>query len=101
MERTLVLIKPDAMQRGLATEILGRLERRGLTERVAETARDRRFRAAALTSTGSALVPELAAVADANDAAFFGHLGREERGRIEHLLRDILARHGETRRPVE
>jgi nucleoside-diphosphate kinase len=30
MERTLVLIKPDAMQRGLATEILGRLERRGL-----------------------------------------------------------------------
>jgi nucleoside-diphosphate kinase len=30
MERTLVLIKPDAMQRGLATEILQRLERRGL-----------------------------------------------------------------------
>jgi nucleoside-diphosphate kinase len=30
MERTLVLVKPDAMQRGLAGEILGRLERRGL-----------------------------------------------------------------------
>lgn len=30
MERTLVLIKPDAMQRGLATEVLGRFERRGL-----------------------------------------------------------------------
>ena len=30
MERTLVLIKPDAMQRGLASELLGRLERRGL-----------------------------------------------------------------------
>jgi len=29
-ERTLVLIKPDAVQRGLAGEILGRLERRGL-----------------------------------------------------------------------
>ena len=29
-ERTLVLIKPDAMQRGLAGEILARLERRGL-----------------------------------------------------------------------
>ena len=29
-ERTLVLAKPDAMQRGLATEILVRLERRGL-----------------------------------------------------------------------
>lgn len=30
MERTLVLIKPDAVQRGLAGEILRRLERRGL-----------------------------------------------------------------------
>lgn len=30
MERTLVLVKPDAMQRGLAGEIIGRLERRGL-----------------------------------------------------------------------
>jgi nucleoside-diphosphate kinase len=29
-ERTLVLIKPDAMKRGLAGEILGRFERRGL-----------------------------------------------------------------------
>jgi nucleoside-diphosphate kinase len=30
-ERTLVLVKPDAMVRGLAGEIVGRLERRGLT----------------------------------------------------------------------
>ena len=30
MERTLVLIKPDAMQRGLAGEIISRIERRGL-----------------------------------------------------------------------
>jgi nucleoside-diphosphate kinase len=30
MERTLVLIKPDAMQRGLAGAILARLEQRGL-----------------------------------------------------------------------
>jgi len=30
MDRTLVLIKPDAMQRGLAGEVLSRLERRGL-----------------------------------------------------------------------
>jgi nucleoside-diphosphate kinase len=30
LERTLVLIKPDAMQRGLAGEIITRLERRGL-----------------------------------------------------------------------
>ena len=30
MERTLVLVKPDGVQRGLIGEIVGRLERRGL-----------------------------------------------------------------------
>ncbi len=30
MQRTLILVKPDAMQRGLAGEIISRLERRGL-----------------------------------------------------------------------
>ena len=29
-ERTLVVLKPDAVQRGIASEILGRFERRGL-----------------------------------------------------------------------
>lgn len=35
-ERTLVLIKPDAMERRLAGEILGRLEARGLEVRAAK-----------------------------------------------------------------
>jgi nucleoside-diphosphate kinase len=35
-ERTLVLIKPDAMRRGLAGEIIARLERRGLLLRGAD-----------------------------------------------------------------
>ena len=30
MERSLVIVKPDAMERGLMSEVLGRLERRGL-----------------------------------------------------------------------
>ncbi|MCY4641062.1 MAG: nucleoside-diphosphate kinase [Chloroflexi bacterium] len=30
MERTLILVKPDALQRGLAGEVLSRFERRGL-----------------------------------------------------------------------
>lgn len=30
MERTLILVKPDAMQRNLAGEIIGRIERKGL-----------------------------------------------------------------------
>jgi nucleoside-diphosphate kinase len=36
VERTLVLIKPDAMKRGLAGEILSRFERRGLAVRGAK-----------------------------------------------------------------
>ena len=35
LERTLVLVKPDAMQRRLAGEIIGRFEARGLTLRAA------------------------------------------------------------------
>jgi nucleoside-diphosphate kinase len=31
MDRTFVIVKPDAVERGLAGEILGRLERKGLT----------------------------------------------------------------------
>lgn len=30
MERTFIIVKPDAMQRGLAGEVIARLERRGL-----------------------------------------------------------------------
>jgi nucleoside-diphosphate kinase len=36
VERTLILVKPDAVRRGLAGEILGRFERRGLTIRAAK-----------------------------------------------------------------
>ncbi|HEU5369946.1 MAG TPA: nucleoside-diphosphate kinase, partial [Ktedonobacterales bacterium] len=30
MERTLIIVKPDGVQRGLIGEVLGRFERRGL-----------------------------------------------------------------------
>ena len=36
MDRTLVICKPDAVERGLAGEIIGRFERRGLTLVAAE-----------------------------------------------------------------
>lgn len=36
MDRTFVIIKPDAVERGLAGEILGRLERKGLRLAAAE-----------------------------------------------------------------
>ena len=36
MDRTLVICKPDAVERGLAGEIIGRIERKGLTLVAAE-----------------------------------------------------------------
>ena len=36
MDRTFVIVKPDAVERGLAGEIVGRLERKGLTLVAAE-----------------------------------------------------------------
>ena len=39
VERTLVLIKPDAVERRLAAEILGRIERRGFDVRAAKLVR--------------------------------------------------------------
>jgi nucleoside-diphosphate kinase len=39
IERTLILIKPDAVERRLAAEILGRIERRGFEVRAAKLVR--------------------------------------------------------------
>jgi nucleoside-diphosphate kinase len=60
-ERTLVLIKPDAVERGLAGEILGRLERRGLA-----------LRGAKLVQVDRALAEEH--YAEHSEKPFFGEL---------------------------
>jgi nucleoside-diphosphate kinase len=60
-ERTLVLIKPDAMQRRLAGEILGRFEQRGLV-----------IRAAKLVLVGEELAGEH--YAEHREKPFFGEL---------------------------
>jgi nucleoside-diphosphate kinase len=61
VERTLVLIKPDAMQRRLAGEILGRFERRGLV-----------IREARLVTVGRPLAEEH--YAEHREKPFFGEL---------------------------
>ena len=61
VERTLVLIKPDAIQRALAGEILARFERRGLT-----------LRAAKLVHVDRALADEH--YAEHREKPFFGEL---------------------------
>lgn len=62
---------------------------------------DRRFQALALTAAGRALVPELSAIADQNDAEFFGHLKPGERVTIEKAMKAIVRRLGLQSVPIQ
>jgi DNA-binding MarR family transcriptional regulator len=47
---------------------------------------DRRYQALALTAKGRAMAPKLAALADQNDAEFFGHLNAAERESVKAII---------------
>ncbi|APR76317.1 Transcriptional regulator, MarR family protein [Minicystis rosea] len=89
-----------AMTRGAISKLVDRLSSKDLVSR-AQGEGDRRYQAVALTAAGRALVPVLAALADENDAAFFGHLSPDERAHIEGVLREIIRRRGLTTVPVD
>jgi DNA-binding MarR family transcriptional regulator len=88
------------MTRGAVSKLVDRLEAKGLVRR-RENEADRRFQALALTESGRTLVPVLAALADRNDAEFFGHLPAAERAAVETLLKEIVRRHGLRTVPTE
>ena len=88
------------MTRGAISKLADRLEAKALVTRTASET-DRRYQALALTAKGRALVPKLAALADENDAEFFGHLKASDRERIEEIMRGIVQRHGLKSIPTE
>jgi DNA-binding MarR family transcriptional regulator len=88
------------MTRGGISKLADRLVAKSLVSRTIDD-EDRRYQALALTAKGRALVPELAALADRNDAEFFGHLASTERTRIEKAMRKIVRKHGFKSVPVE
>jgi len=83
------------MTRGAITKLADRLIAKSLVVRKADP-EDGRAQTLALTRQGQKLAPELAALADRNDAAFFGHLSRDERAVLQRLLKR-LAEHGQMR----
>ncbi len=95
-----VLAEKIGMTRGGISKLADRLIAKALVTRTT-SAEDRRYQALALTVKGRALVPRLAALADENDAEFFGHLKPVERLRIENAMRDIVRRYGFKSVPVE
>ncbi len=87
------------LTRGAVTKLADRLLAKGLVEREANPD-DARAQTLRITPAGRDLVPDLAALADANDAEFFGHLTGDERNRLETLLKDIVERRGLTTIPL-
>jgi DNA-binding MarR family transcriptional regulator len=86
------LVEALGMTKGAVSKIVARLQSKGLLESVAAPG-DRRCRHLALTPAGHTLVPELAALADQNDALYFSHLAPDQRDRLEAVLRDIAGIH--------
>lgn len=86
------LIQALGMTKGAASKLVSRLEEKGLAKRqLAEgRAREQSLR---LTAAGRRLVPKLAALADANDAHFFGHLGAAERQALARAMQALVQHH--------
>ncbi len=88
------------MTRGAISKLADRLAAKGLIAKSAGGS-DRRTQILALTHSGRALVPKLAALADKNDAEFFGHLPKETKATLMRVLREIVRRHGLRGTPID
>ncbi len=88
------------MTRGAVTKLADRLIGKSLIVR-RSSAEDGRSQTLALTKRGTELVPELAALADRNDAEFFDHLSAEDRRRLERLLKRLVERCRMTSIPID
>lgn len=87
------------LTRGAVSKIVDKLEQKGLVARTANPA-DSRAQWLGLTRRGAGLVPRLAALADANDAQFFGVLAARERAELRRLLEKLAEAHGLVDVPV-
>jgi DNA-binding MarR family transcriptional regulator len=86
--------------RGAITKLAGRLIARSLISRKAAPD-DGRAQTLALTAKGRALLPRLAALADQNDKAFFGHLSAADKKVLLGILNGVIERHGLSAPPIE
>ncbi len=81
------------MTRGAISKLADRLVGKSLAARTSSEG-DRRYQSLALTAKGRSLVPALSALADENDAEFFGHLSTAQRDALEGMMKNIVCRRG-------
>jgi DNA-binding MarR family transcriptional regulator len=80
------------MTKGATSKVISRLVEKGLAERQLADGRARE-QSLVLTPAEKVLVPQLAALADANDDHFFGHLQSEERKTLMNALQALVEHH--------
>jgi DNA-binding MarR family transcriptional regulator len=88
------------MTRGAISKLNDRLLQKGLVE-VRRSETDGRAQVVVLTKRGEALVPKLAALADHNDAAFFGVLDARQQQTLRALLHELVSAHRLAGTPVD
>lgn len=93
------LIVALGMTKGAVSKVVSRLEEKQLVKRVARDT-DKREQLLVLTSIGKTLVPKLTALADQNDADFFGYLPQSKRNNLMEILKDIAVVHQLKELPV-
>lgn len=86
------LINALGMTKGAASKVISKLEAKGFAER--QLSKDSlREQVLLLTEAGNKLVPILAAMADENDAHFFGHLTDLQRQSLMTLMQELVIHH--------
>ena len=88
------------MTRGAVSKLADRLIAKAMLTRAADP-QDGRAQTLSLTSAGRALVPELASLADANDAEFFDGLEPRDRAALIRILSGIVEKRGLKSLPVD
>jgi DNA-binding MarR family transcriptional regulator len=97
---TAELIAALGITKGAASKVIARLEEKGWVRR-ALSASHAREQVLGLTKAGRAIVPVLAAQADANEEHFFGHLDPAERAGLVQVFQELVAHHRLQEMPVE
>lgn len=100
------LVAPSALAarlgltRGAISKLADRLAAKDLVTKAAGAGSDRRYQDLSLTTAGRLLVPVLAALADRNEAEFFGGLTAAERRTIERTMKKIVQARALRTRPI-
>jgi DNA-binding MarR family transcriptional regulator len=88
------------LTRGAISKLADRLQAKSLIVR-RDNEGDGRAHLVALSPAGRDLVPKLSALADQNDAEFFGHLTEAERETLEALMKGVVERRGLRSIPID